>query len=125
MAFDRPTADQMIRDVGAEAFCRLATYFVEETGHEIEAIEALAVQSPKGATLKELGRRGHSLKNAAGSFGLAEIAQAARALEAAGDSSNGREAVRLALSLRVVCESSLPKLRAFIEETKARSGLQG
>ena len=106
-AFDRPIVDQMILDVGGEAFSRLAKLFIDETAAELDAIERLAASSQD---MRELGRRAHSLKNAAGSFGLAALAAAARELEAASDAADGHAATRAAQQLRAAHDAGMPAL---------------
>src|SRR3954468_15384585 len=92
MPLDRAPIEQMIADVGAEAFQRLARLFEEETRAAVaEMRRRLEVQD-----WRELGRQAHSLKHATASFGLVDLAAVALALETAADSSNANEsAVRV------------------------------
>ena len=121
MSFNRPIVDQIILDVGAEAFGRLAKLFMDETVVEIDAIEALAADM---RNLGELGRRAHSLKNAAGSFGLASLAAVARELETACDSANAPEVARSASRLRGAWLTGRPALHNLVDEISQRPGGQ-
>lgn len=121
MPFNRPIVDQMIQDVGGAAFCRLAKLFIEETAGELDAIDRLAASLQD---MRELGRRAHSLKNAAASFGLADLAAAARDLEAASDAANSQTAQKAATGLRAICAAGMPELSRLIDETAALGGSQ-
>jgi HPt (histidine-containing phosphotransfer) domain-containing protein len=121
MSFNRPIVDQMILDVGGEAFCRLAKLFIEETAAELDAIDGLAASM---RDLRELGRRAHSLKNSAGSFGLVDLAAAARDLEAASDSEDLRYATQTAKRLRIAYDADMPNLLSIVGEISDSATLQ-
>ena len=121
MVFNRPIVEQMILDVGGDAFCRLAKLFIEETAGELDAIDRLAASLED---LRELGRRAHSLKNAAASFGLADLAAAARELEAASDSADLQTAKKAAMRLRKVSVAGIPELNRLMLETAKSGGSQ-
>src|SRR5689334_22458309 len=93
MPLDRRPIDQMIADVGGEAFQRLARLFQEETRAAIvEMRRLLGVED-----WRELGRQAHSLKHSTASFGLVDLAALALALETAADASDAKEsAARIA-----------------------------
>ena len=88
MPVDRRPIDQMIEDVGPEAFQRLVRLFAEETRDAAAELQRqLAARN-----WRELGRQAHSLKHATSSFGLTELAARAAALEKAADAQLGVEA---------------------------------
>jgi HPt (histidine-containing phosphotransfer) domain-containing protein len=90
MPLDRRPIDQMIADVGEEAFHRLARLFESETREAvIEMRRLLGIQD-----WRELGRQAHSLKHATASFGLTGLAETAFALERAADAAKPDEAAR-------------------------------
>jgi HPt (histidine-containing phosphotransfer) domain-containing protein len=106
MPLDRAPIEQMIADVGAEAFQRLARLFEEETRQAVvEMRRLLAV-----ADWRELGRQAHSLKHSTASFGLDELAAVALALETAADASNARDSATRVGQLEKVVDGELGEL---------------
>lgn len=94
MGLDRRPIDQMVLDVGGEAFQRLARLFEEETRGGVVALRMLL----SDRDWRELGRHAHSLKHATSSFGLVDLAAIAALIETAADMERGAEAeVQLAL----------------------------
>lgn len=94
MGVDRRPIDQMVLDVGGEAFQRLARLFEEETRGAVVALRSLLGTED----WRELGRQAHSLKHATSSFGLTDLADIAALIEKAADAHKGAEAeVQLAL----------------------------
>ena len=81
MGLDRRPLDQMVLDVGPEAFQRLARLFEDETRGTVIALRQLLSE----ADWRELGRQAHSLKHATSSFGLNELAAIAARIERAAD----------------------------------------
>jgi len=94
MGLDRRPIDQMVLDVGGDAFQRLARLFEEETRGAVVALRSLLGTQD----WRELGRQAHSLKHATSSFGLTDLAGLAALIEKAADAHKGAEAeVQLAL----------------------------
>ncbi len=125
MAFNLPIVEQMIQDVGPATFCRLARMFIEEAAGELAAVEALAASLRAGAPeCRELGRRAHSLKNAAGSFGLDALALAARRLEQACDNADPAAALPAAAGLRAAGDAEMPDLLELIARISAETNAQ-
>jgi len=94
MGVDRRPIDQMVLDVGGDAFQRLARLFEEETRAAVVALRSLLGTED----WRELGRQAHSLKHSTSSFGLTELASVAALIEKAADAQRGAEAeVQLAL----------------------------
>jgi HPt (histidine-containing phosphotransfer) domain-containing protein len=106
MGLDRRPIDQMVLDVGGDAFQRLARLFEEETRGAVVALRSLL-----GAQdWRELGRQAHSLKHATSSFGLTDLAAIAALIEKAADAHRGADAeVQLAL-LEAEVDSHLAEL---------------
>jgi|SRR5581483_9199655 len=95
MPLDRRPIEQMIADVGEDAFQRLARLFETETREAVvEMRRLLAAQD-----WRELGRQAHSLKHSTASFGLADLAAVALALEQAADAAQADEAAALVARL--------------------------
>jgi HPt (histidine-containing phosphotransfer) domain-containing protein len=88
MGVDRRPIDQMVLDVGGDAFQRLARLFEEETRGAVVALRSLLGTQD----WRELGRQAHSLKHSTSSFGLAELADLAALIEKAADAHRGAEA---------------------------------
>jgi HPt (histidine-containing phosphotransfer) domain-containing protein len=94
MGVDRRPIDQMVLDVGGDAFQRLARLFEEETRGAVVALRTLL----NDQDWRELGRQAHSLKHATSSFGLNELASLAALIEQAADAHESAEAeMQLAL----------------------------
>jgi HPt (histidine-containing phosphotransfer) domain-containing protein len=88
MAIDRRPIDQMVLDVGGDAFQRLARLFEEETRGAVVALRSLLGTQD----WRELGRQAHSLKHSTSSFGLTDLAVMAALIEKAADAHRGAEA---------------------------------
>jgi HPt (histidine-containing phosphotransfer) domain-containing protein len=88
MGVDRRPIDQMVLDVGGEAFQRLARLFEEETRGTVVALRTLLSTQD----WRELGRQAHSLKHSTSSFGLTDLAAIAALIETAADAQRGAEA---------------------------------
>jgi HPt (histidine-containing phosphotransfer) domain-containing protein len=94
MPVDRRPIDQMVLDVGGDAFQRLARLFEEETRGAVVALRSLLGTQD----WRELGRQAHSLKHSTSSFGLTDLAALAALIEKAADAHRGADAeVQLAL----------------------------
>jgi len=94
MGLDRRPIDQMVLDVGGDAFQRLARLFEEETRGAVVALRSLLGTQD----WRELGRQAHSLKHSTSSFGLTDLAALAALIEKAADAHRGADAeVQLAL----------------------------
>ncbi|HEY4162540.1 MAG TPA: Hpt domain-containing protein [Dongiaceae bacterium] len=107
MTLDRRLIDQMVADVGPEAFGRLAALFQEETWQSIEDITHLAAAPAEKTDWRELGRRAHSLKHAATSFGLVGLAAVAFRIEQAADAGDKAVVENRTASLKAVAEMEL------------------
>jgi len=106
MRVDRRPIDQMVLDVGGEAFQRLARLFEEETRGAVVALRSL-----HGARdWRELGRQAHSLKHATSSFGLAELAAIAARIEQAADAGEGAAADLQLARLEAEADADLAEL---------------
>jgi HPt (histidine-containing phosphotransfer) domain-containing protein len=106
MALDRGPIEQMIADVGAEAFRRLARLFEEETrAAVVEMRRLLGAQD-----WCELGRQAHSLKHSTASFGLVDLAALALALETTADAANANESAMCVGQLEKMVEGELGAL---------------
>ncbi|PYF03216.1 Hpt domain-containing protein [Rhodopseudomonas faecalis] len=77
LAVPRATYDAMADEIGAEAVEEIAKVFVRDTETRLKMFESTALDSARDT----IQREAHSLKSAAGTFGLFELADAARELE--------------------------------------------
>ena len=116
MPLDRRPIEQMVSDVGPEAFQRLAALFGAETRTAVGEMARLLARRD----WRELGRQAHSLKNSTASFGLADLAETARLLETAADSGHGEEAATQVTALQDTLAESLAELDRFVREIGAR-----
>jgi HPt (histidine-containing phosphotransfer) domain-containing protein len=115
MAVDRRPIDQMVLDVGAAAFQRLARLFDEETRGAVVALRSLLGTQD----WRELGRQAHSLKHATSSFGLTDLAGVAALIERAADAHQGAEAeVQLGL-LEAAVDGDLAELDQVLKTINA------
>jgi HPt (histidine-containing phosphotransfer) domain-containing protein len=106
MPLDRRPIEQMISDVGAAAFQRLARLFESETRDGVvEMRRLLGAQD-----WRELGRQAHSLKNATASFGLGDLSIVAHALERAADAGQAGKAADLVAHLEQMAGGELSEL---------------
>jgi len=112
MAIDRRPIDQMILDVGPEAFRRLARLFQDETrGAAAEMRGLFAAQD-----WRELGRHAHSMKHATASFGLVDLAAAAAGLEQAADGGDAGAAAGSLAQLTDRIDAEVTAFAALIDE---------
>jgi HPt (histidine-containing phosphotransfer) domain-containing protein len=116
MTLDRRLIGQMVADVGAEAFQRLAALFQEETRQAAKEIARLAGMPPPGTDWRELGRRAHSLKHAAESFGLVELAAIAFQIEHAADAKDRPRVAQGVSALDIVADAGLAELSALRDD---------
>lgn len=77
LAVPRATYDAMSEEIGAEAVEEIAKVFVRDTETRLTMFETVAIDDAR----EVIQREAHSLKSAAGTFGLSELADAARELE--------------------------------------------
>lgn len=77
LAVPRATYDAMADEIGAEAVEEIAKVFVRDTETRLKMFESTALDSARDT----IQREAHSLKSAAGTFGLFELANVARELE--------------------------------------------
>jgi HPt (histidine-containing phosphotransfer) domain-containing protein len=115
MPLDRRPIEQMISDVGAEAFQRLARLFETETRAAIDDMGRILGDQD----WRELGRQAHSLKNSAASFGLADLAVVAIALERAADAAKASDAAESVARLQGMVEGELRELDASLRALQA------
>jgi HPt (histidine-containing phosphotransfer) domain-containing protein len=108
---DRRPIDQMVLDVGGEAFQRLARLFEEETRGAVVALRAVLA----AADWRELGRQAHSLKHATSSFGLMRLAEIAAAIEKAADAHQVPEASAQLAVLEAEVDADLAELDRLLK----------
>lgn len=121
MTLDRRLIDRMAADVGPEAFPRLARLFRDEAGQKVRDIAALAATA--GDTdWRELGRHAHSLKHAAGSFGLIELAAIAFQIEQAADVADLSRVARGVSALDRVADTGLAELSDLLDGCRKAAG---
>jgi HPt (histidine-containing phosphotransfer) domain-containing protein len=106
MRLDRRPIDQMVLDVGGEAFQRLARLFEDETRGAVVALRTLLAAED----WRELGRQAHSLKHATSSFGLVELAALSALIEKAADAHMGPEAEAQLAVLEAEVDGDLAEL---------------
>lgn len=114
MAVDRRPIDQMVLDVGGEAFQRLARLFEEETRGAVVALRSLLGTQD----WRELGRQAHSLKHSTSSFGLSDLAAVAALIEKAADAHKGAEAEAQLALLEAAVDADLAELSHVLDEMK-------
>jgi HPt (histidine-containing phosphotransfer) domain-containing protein len=115
MAVDRRPIDQMVLDVGGDAFQRLARLFEEETRGAVVALRSLLGTQD----WRELGRQAHSLKHSTSSFGLTDLAALSALIEKAADAHKGAEVeVQLAL-LEAEVDADLAELDGVLRTIDA------
>lgn len=110
MPVDRRPIDQMILDVGPEAFQRLGLLFEEETRDVVVELR----RRLEAEDWRELGRQAHSLKHSTSSFGLMELAAIAAAIEKAADAHLGVEAGIQLAALEREIETDLAQLNQLL-----------
>jgi HPt (histidine-containing phosphotransfer) domain-containing protein len=115
MRIDRRPIDQMVLDVGGEAFQRLARLFEDETRGAVVALRALLIAED----WRELGRQAHSLKHATSSFGLTVLAARAARIEKAADAHKGPEADAQLAVLEAEVDGDLAELDRLLRTIDA------
>jgi two-component system, sensor histidine kinase and response regulator len=115
MTIDRRPIDQMVLDVGGDAFQRLARLFEEETRGAVVALRSVLV----AGDWRELGRQAHSLKHATSSFGLTELAAIAAHIERAADAQQSAEAEAQIAVLEVEADTDLAELDRLLKAIAA------
>ena len=75
--FDRKVFDNLVLEIGKETALETLSLFVQETEDRLKLLRKLSGDADRS----EIEREAHSLKSAAGTFGLRAVAQLARALE--------------------------------------------
>ena len=115
MRIDRRPIDQMVLDVGGEAFQRLARLFEEETRGTVVALRTLLTAQD----WRELGRQAHSLKHATSSFGLADLAGIAALIEQAADAHRAAEAEVHLVLLEAEVDAELAELDRVLKTIDA------
>lgn len=115
MRIDRRPIDQMVLDVGGEAFQRLARLFEDETRGAVVALRAVLTAED----WRELGRQAHSLKHATSSFGLTRLAEIAAAIEKAADGRQGAEAAAQLAVLEAEADGDLAALDRLLKAIDA------
>jgi HPt (histidine-containing phosphotransfer) domain-containing protein len=112
MAIDRRPIEQMIVDVGPEAFRRLAALFQDETVGSVADMRGLLAAQD----WRELGRIAHSLKHATASFGLTALADEALVLERAADAADAAASEKSLAALSESCAETIAEFNELIEE---------
>jgi HPt (histidine-containing phosphotransfer) domain-containing protein len=115
MGVDRRPIDQMVLDVGGEAFQRLARLFEEETRGAVVALRSLLGTRD----WRELGRQAHSLKHSTSSFGLAELAAMSALIEKAADGHQGADAETQLALLEAEVDADLAELDRVLKTIAA------
>jgi len=116
MAIDRRPIDQMVLDVGGEAFQRLARLFEDETRGSVVALRTLLTAQD----WRELGRQAHSLKHATSSFGLTELAEIAAEIEVAADAHQPAQAGEQLARLETCTPEALKQLALLLDQVADR-----
>jgi HPt (histidine-containing phosphotransfer) domain-containing protein len=75
--FDRKAFDNLVLEIGKETALETLSLFVQETEDRLKLLRKLSSDADRST----IEREAHSLKSAAGTFGLREVAQLARSLE--------------------------------------------
>jgi hypothetical protein len=75
--FDRKAFDNLVLEIGKETALETLSLFVQETEDRLKLLRKLSGDADQS----KIEREAHSLKSAAGTFGLRAVAQLARALE--------------------------------------------
>jgi signal transduction histidine kinase/DNA-binding response OmpR family regulator len=75
--FDRKVFDNLVLEIGKETALETLSLFVQETEDRLKLLRKLSGDAYRS----KIEREAHSLKSAAGTFGLRAVAQLARALE--------------------------------------------
>jgi len=115
MAIDRRPIDQMVLDVGPEAFQRLVLLFADETKGTVVALRTLLTDQD----WRELGRQAHSLKHATSSFGMVDLAVIAAGIEKAADAHLPAEAAVHVASLEAEVDAELAVLDEVLKTIAA------
>jgi CheY-like chemotaxis protein/HPt (histidine-containing phosphotransfer) domain-containing protein/anti-sigma regulatory factor (Ser/Thr protein kinase) len=75
--FDRKAFDNLVLEIGKETAQETLSLFIQETEGQLKLLRKVSSDADRST----IEREAHSLKSAAGTFGLREVAQLARALE--------------------------------------------
>jgi CheY-like chemotaxis protein/HPt (histidine-containing phosphotransfer) domain-containing protein len=75
--FDRKVFDNLVLEIGKETALETLSLFVQETEDRLKLLRKLSGDADRN----KIEREAHSLKSAAGTFGLRAVAQLARTLE--------------------------------------------
>jgi HPt (histidine-containing phosphotransfer) domain-containing protein len=76
-AFDRKAFEHLAAEIGQEAATETLALFVSETDDRLKLLRRLSIETDR----LTIEREAHTLKSAAATFGLREVAQLARSLE--------------------------------------------
>ena len=76
-AIDRKAFENLVSEIDKEAAIETLAMFVKETDDRLNLLRRLSIETDR----LTIEREAHSLKSAAATFGLREVAQLARALE--------------------------------------------
>jgi HPt (histidine-containing phosphotransfer) domain-containing protein len=115
MGVDRRPIDQMVLDVGGDAFKRLARLFEEETRGAVVALRTLLSTQD----WRELGRQAHSLKHSTSSFGLTDLAAIAASIETSADAQQGAAAEVQLVLLEAEVDADLAELDRVLKTIEA------
>jgi signal transduction histidine kinase/DNA-binding response OmpR family regulator len=76
-AFDRKAFEELVAEIGQEAATETMAMFVQETDDRLNLLRRLSIETDR----LTIEREAHTLKSAAATFGLRDVAQLARTLE--------------------------------------------
>jgi len=76
-AFDRKAFEHLAAEIGQEAATETLALFVSETDDRLKLLRRLSIETDR----LTIEREAHTLKSAAATFGLRDVAQLARSLE--------------------------------------------
>ena len=103
--FDRKVFDNLVLEIGKETALETLSLFVQETEDRLKLLRKLSGDAYRS----KIEREAHSLKSAAGTFGLRAVAQLARALER--DAAHITESDYLALLDRIEAAFSAARMQ--------------
>ena len=75
--FDRKAFEELVAEIGQEAATETLALFVSETDDRLKLLRRLSIETDR----LTIEREAHTLKSAAATFGLRDVAQLARSLE--------------------------------------------
>jgi signal transduction histidine kinase/DNA-binding response OmpR family regulator len=76
-ALDRNAFEELAKEIGQDGACEIRAVFLAETETRLKLLRQLSVDADRA----KIGREGHSLKSAAGTFGYRQLASVARLIE--------------------------------------------